>query len=359
MLEEVCLTERLGQGGMGCVYAGRDVHSSTELAVKRLRKNATETSRVLLRREARLMMMVRSPYVVRAIGLVEDESGASLVMDRLAGRNLERHVEECGRLTLAQMAVVVTQVASALTAIHEAGVVHADVKLENVMVEERGRGLHATLIDFGVSRHLDEQPLDIDMTPSGTLSAMSREQIMEPETPTTSWDVWGLACLAFTCITGVSPHEGGSLAAVLISTMNGSRPRIAELRPDLPRALDDVFDRAFAEDPVERHRTPLAFANALKETIGGVLGWAERVGKSAEESAVFLLSRRIAGRRHAPSLAAQASVGGAGARSSFRYGARRAGLTVQNSPARTSQCGDHARARRSLSCPHGASPSPR
>src|SRR6185436_12419681 len=133
--------------------------------------------------------------------------------------------------------------------------VHCDVKLSNVMVFENGGSLEAKLIDFGVARALDEAPLDGDDSPSGTIYAMSPEQILKSDEAAPHWDLWGLAVLAFTALTGRPPFQGKSIIGVLGAAIHGQRESIDAARILAGPQVDKVFDRAFSIALQERFPT--------------------------------------------------------------------------------------------------------
>jgi serine/threonine protein kinase len=151
--------------------------------------------------------------------------------------------------------------------VHAAGVVHCDVKLSNVMVFENGGNLEAKLIDFGVARALDEAPLDGDESPSGTIYAMSPEQILKPDETAPHWDLWGLAVLAFTALTGRPPFQGKSMIGVLGAAIQGHREPIDSAHMCLHPQVEEVFDRAFSTAVQERFSTAAEFAEALAAAL--------------------------------------------------------------------------------------------
>jgi serine/threonine protein kinase len=132
-----------------------------------------------------------------------------------------------------------------------------------VMVFENDGTLEAKLIDFGVARALDEAPLDGDESPSGTIYAMSPEQIVKPDEAAPHWDLWGLAVLAFTALTGRPPFPGKSMIGVLGAALHGKRESIDGTRMFFGANVDQVFDRAFSIALQERFSTAAEFAEAL------------------------------------------------------------------------------------------------
>jgi serine/threonine protein kinase len=189
-----------------------------------------------------------------------------IVFEKIDGEDLATRLQRIGPLSPSELSLVVKQLASALDAVHAAGVIHCDVKLANVMVFEQNGTLEAKLIDFGVARALDEAPIDGDETPSGTIYAMSPEQILRPDEAASHWDLWGLAVLAFTALTGRAPFQGKSMIGVLGAAMQGQREAIDE-RLAVGRDVDRVFDSAFSIALQDRFGTATEFADALAAAL--------------------------------------------------------------------------------------------
>lgn len=264
------LRDTLGKGGMGCVFRANHTLLGREVAVKVLSESALcpEACARLLR-EARLTARVESPYVVRVLDC-RAPKGASpyIVMEKVCGADLSLRIRNNGKLPLSEVRTLVRQLSSALEAVHAAGVVHADVKPENVILDEDCSGtLRVKLIDFGVARSADEAPLYSDGFPAGTPSAMSPEQILEPRVAHPSWDAWGLAVLIYTALTGHVPYDGETLASVLYAASRGDRQSVCGFRDDVSPEVDRVFARALARSPGERYPSLAAFARALEAAL--------------------------------------------------------------------------------------------
>ena len=269
------LRGRLGAGGMGCVFLANHPRLGREVAVKVLRDDTvSEDSMARVRREARLTARVDSPHVVRLLDCLTAANGAPyLVMEKVPGAPLATRLRQKTRLSTREVCSIIRQLSSALSAVHAAGVVHADVKPENVILGRNTYGsLRVTLIDFGIARSEDEVPLHEDAFPTGTASAMSPEQILDPGVARTSWDVWGLAVLAYTALTGHLPYEGENLAAVLFAAARGDRRSVTWFRSELGPNVDLVFERAFARLAADRFATANELSKALDAALLGELG---------------------------------------------------------------------------------------
>jgi serine/threonine-protein kinase len=265
------LISALGEGGMGRVWSAHHELLGRDVAVKVLCTSLCGSAdyRARLVREARLTARVDNPNVVRILDCKSPaDASPYIVMEKVDGEDLSVRMDRTGVLSIPEAQLVVRQLARALDAVHAAGVVHGDVKAENVIVSEGPEGaLRVKLIDFGVARALDEAPLASDMHPSGTPSAMSPEQIVAPDKVSAHWDVWGLAALAFTALTGRSPFDGDSIEVILFATTQGPRVVPSSVRSDLGPGVDALFERAFSRDAAERHASVTEFADALDAAL--------------------------------------------------------------------------------------------
>jgi eukaryotic-like serine/threonine-protein kinase len=253
---------------MGRVFSAHHEEMGCDVAVKVLGPAFEHhpQARERFLREARIASRVASPHSVRVL---DHECGGAvpyIVFEKVEGEDLASLLYKRGTLSPVEITTIVRQLASALDTVHAAGVVHCDVKLSNVMVFEKNASLEAKLIDFGVARALDEAPLDGDESPSGTIYAMSPEQILKPDEAGSHWDLWGLAVLAFTALTGHPPFQGKSMIGVLGAAIHGQRESI-DSRMLLGREVDEVFDRAFSTALPQRFSTAAEFAEALAAAL--------------------------------------------------------------------------------------------
>jgi eukaryotic-like serine/threonine-protein kinase len=268
MLGKIHLRSVLGEGGMGRVFSAHHEGMGCEVAIKVLGPAFEQhpQARERFLREARIASRVRSPHAVRVLEHACSEAVPYIIFERIDGEDLASRLHRLGTLTPSEVSTVVRQLASALDSVHAAGVVHCDVKLANVMVFENQGALEAKLIDFGVARALDETPLDGDEAPSGTIYAMSPEQILRPDEAAPHWDLWGLGVLAFTALTGRAPFQGKSMIGVLGAALQGQRESI-DARIPLGGKIDEVFDRAFSIALQERYANATEFAEALSSAL--------------------------------------------------------------------------------------------
>ncbi len=253
----------LGRGGMGVVYEAVQVSLGRRVALKVLRPELADDPEYAdrLRREGKLQASIEHPNVLDVYEVGQTPNGLFLAMRLVDGPPLSDLIRG-GGLDADRALGLLDQVAGALDAAHAAGLVHRDVKPQNVLV---GDGDHAYLADFGLSRQGGSETLTKQAL--GTVAYLSPE-LVRGEAPTAASDVYAFAAMAFHCLTGDVPFPRGSDAAVLYSHANDDRPRASEHRPDLPAALDPVFASALAIDPAERPAGAGAIVADIRDALG-------------------------------------------------------------------------------------------
>ena len=244
----------LASGGMGGVYLAAHVTTGERFALKVLDAALAKHPEVVARlyAEAAIAQRTAHPGLVRIHAARAGElagEGPYLVMEYLDGENLT-DVAGDGELDLHSIFAIGAQIAAALAALHDAGVIHCDVKPDNVLVlRERVDGeLRVKLLDFGVSRLVDE-PAPESPSIAGTPWCMAPEQWRGA--PVQASDVYALGCLLFDLVTGDGPF-GGSLPELMYAHQEMRPARPSWLRPNVPPALDRLVLRALAKDPADR-----------------------------------------------------------------------------------------------------------
>jgi len=264
--DRYAVERRLGQGGMGTVYAARDLQLNRPVAVKLL-KDRVESDHAVARcrREARAAAALAHANVVTIhdIGVTGD-GRPFLVMERLRGRTL-RQGFAAGPLPASQIRHVFGGVCAALEAAHAEGLVHRDLKPENVFLVEGPAGaVIVKLVDFGISTFVDDQSTSARSGVLGTPEYAAPEQI-RGEPPSPSWDVWALSVMAFEAAVGVRPIA--CVSSALAGQRQGddawSGPALQRLTPPLAR----LFGEALSLDPAQRHQTPAAFFAGLQQAL--------------------------------------------------------------------------------------------
>ena len=277
------LQRRLGAGGFGVVWLGRDEHLQRDVAVKVMaRDEEAESGRAS--REARAAARLNHPGIVALYELAEDEHDAYLVSELVPGRTMAELGSEKA-LSDRDVARIGSALCDALAHAHARGVIHRDVKPGNVMVIDEpaaGAGF-AKLADFGVAHMATGDPLTRTGDVVGTLAYMAPEQA-EGARATPACDVYSLALTLYEAWTGENPVRGGGALATA-RRLGRPLPSLGHRRPDLPAVLCDVIDDALDPDP-EVRPDPTEFAADLAEAepqlsdVGGLVEeeTRERVG---------------------------------------------------------------------------------
>src|ERR671914_2481522 len=230
----------LGEGGMGIVYRATQVSLNRTIALKILATDISDDPafRERFRREGLLQAAIDHPHIVTVYEAGETEHGLFLAMRLVRGPNLKDMVL-AREIDAGRTLRILTPVADALDAAHEAGLIHRDIKPQNILVGGRD---HAYLADFGLTKAPGEKGLTKTGQFVGTLDYVSPEQIRGlPASPAS--DIYALAPVLYECLTGVVPYPKDSEAAVLYAHMSDEPPSVTEERPELPAALDHVVRR--------------------------------------------------------------------------------------------------------------------
>ena len=256
----------LGKGGMGVVYRAYDRRLKRRVALKLLAPELAEDERFRERflRESELAASLDHPGIVPIFEAGELDGQLYIAMRYVDGSDLTALLRQRGGLEPAQAVALAAQLADALDAAHERGLVHRDVKPSNVLLDERG---HCYLADFGLTRRVADQD-DLERGQSlGTPDYLAPEQIERADVGPAA-DVYSLGCLLYECLTGEPPFRRSSDFATLFAHLEEPPPSAAALRPELPVEIDAVLARALAKDPAARHAT----CRELVEAAGPALG---------------------------------------------------------------------------------------
>lgn len=251
---------------MGEVWEGWDERLRRPVAIKRLDRDGDPVSRERLLREARTVAALSHPGIVVIHDIVEEPDRVSLVLELVDGETLRGIVERAGPLPADQVIDLGLRVASALAAAHERGIIHRDLKSENVMRTPDGR---IRVLDFGIARR-DADP-DGTLAPegriAGTLRAMSPEQALGRALDPRS-DLFSLGVLLYETATGVSPFRGDGPADTLQRLCTRRPPPARQLAPSLPPELSNLIDRLLEKERAHRPRDAQAVADALHALSG-------------------------------------------------------------------------------------------
>ena len=259
------LRRLLGKGGMGEVYEAEDTVKDRIVALKLLPESASHDPvfRKRLQREAHSAGRLQEPHVVPIHDYGEVDGLLYVDMRMIDGTDLRKILKRFGPMTSARAVAVVRQIASALDAAHESGVMHRDVKPENIILT---RDDFAYLVDFGIANAATDEKLTELGTAVGTYAYMAPERFTNDEV-TYRADVYALACVLHECLTGSQPYPGDSVSVVITAHLMQPIPKPSEERPGIPVAFDQVIARGMAKKPGERYASAGDLATAANEAL--------------------------------------------------------------------------------------------
>jgi hypothetical protein len=239
----------LGEGGMAVVYRATQLSLNRIVALKLLAPELGEDPafRERFRREGQLQASLDHLHIVPVYEAGPSEHGLFLAMRLVVGSTLKELIL-AGELEPRRSLRLLAQAAQALDAAHEAGLIHRDVKPQNILI---GGGDHVYLADFGLIKAPDEDRLTGTGQFMGTIDYVAPEQI-QGEAATAASDCYSLTAVLFECLTNEVPFPRPSEVATLHAQVTAPPPRVTERRPDLPAALDDVIAAGMAKDPTQR-----------------------------------------------------------------------------------------------------------
>lgn len=262
------LTERVGIGGMAEVYRANDVVLDRVVAVKVMLPQyaADQTFQQRFRQEAASAAKLQSPYIVSIYdwGLDADDETYYIVMEFLKGTDLKTAIQERGAINQRKAAEIGSQVAQALQVAHDGGIIHRDIKPQNIMIQPDG---NIKVMDFGIARAGDAG-LSQTATVLGTAHYISPEQAQGKELTGLS-DVYSLGIVLYEATTGRLPFEGTDSVSVAVKQVNEMPPAPRSINPDIDPVLEAIIMKAMAKDPAQRFASAEDMRQALIDYLAG------------------------------------------------------------------------------------------
>ena len=264
--ERYDLEEIVGSGGMSTVFCAYDAQLERRVAIKILHERFADDDEYVarFRYEARSVAQLAHPNIVTVIDRGEDQGRQYIVFEFVDGENLKELIVRSGPLPLRRAVELAVAVADGLAFAHERGLVHRDVKPQNVLLTENGT---VKVTDFGIARSIE---VGRGLTQTGTV--VGTGEYLAPEQATgggvsAATDVYSLGVVLWEMLTGRVPFEGDNFVSVALRHVNEEAPDIRQLRSDVPPRLAAAIDKALQKDPARRFPTMRAFAEELRACL--------------------------------------------------------------------------------------------
>ncbi|AKU97991.1 serine-threonine protein kinase (pknH) [Labilithrix luteola] len=277
----VCLVSPLREGGMGAVWLAEHTGLKTRVVVKFMHEGMSDSSRARTRfsREAAAAAQVKSPHVVQMLDHgVTDLGIPFIVMEYLEGRDLGTALRERGRLDPTTVVTIISQVGKALARVHAAGLLHRDVKPDNVFLCDGEEEIFVKLLDFGIVKQHASEPSEESLDSRtqtgqvvGTPFYMSPEQVTADKVTDERSDLWALGVVTYECLTGKRPFDGPTFGALAVKIATETPARPSSIVSSLPPAFDAWFEKACARDAARRFATVKDLVEALRAAFDGVV----------------------------------------------------------------------------------------
>ncbi len=285
----VRLVRPLGAGGMGAVWVADHLTLHTQVVVKfmsvELAKDPANVAR--FSKEASAAAAVKSPHVVQTFDHGVAPNGAPfIVMELLEGEDLGKRIERAGPLALGEVAEVIAQASKALGRAHAAGIVHRDIKPDNIFLCHAEEGeVFVKILDFGIAKMRDSTG-GLGATRTGALMGtpyyMSPEQALGLKGIDLRTDLWSLGVVAFEAMTGVRPFDGDTIGALAVAIAHGPMPVPSSASAPLGPAIDAWFARACARDLTARFSTAKELSEAFQVAVRAGAGTGSHVSPTAK-----------------------------------------------------------------------------
>jgi serine/threonine-protein kinase len=276
LIDKYRVIETLGVGGMGVVVACDHLTLDSRVAIKFLLPQLVSNEHVVRRfmNEAKAAIKIQSEHVARVLDVgrlrgegIPDEGLPYMVMEYLGGMDLGQHVRRGARFSVPDAVDFVVQAGEALAQAHKVGIIHRDVKPANLFLVERDERHSVKILDFGISKILDEEPQEMGLTKTSTVLGsglyMSPEQMRSAKTVDARTDIYSLGVCMYELLTGTQPHTAETFSELCVKVNIDPPTPIRKHRPDVSEALSRVLLKAYARDPNERYQTVQEFVAAL------------------------------------------------------------------------------------------------
>lgn len=267
LMERYRLEEQIGEGGMASVYRALDLRTGHRVAVKFLRQELQANPEFLdrFRREATAASRMSHHNIVNLLDIGDNPASPYLVFEFVDGKTLKDIITEHGQLPQGTSVQIAIRILSALRHAHEAGVIHRDIKPQNILVDKQG---YIKVSDFGIARMVGTHTADVDQKQGvmGSVHYFSPEQA-RGETATFASDLYSVGCVLYEMLTGRVPFEGETQVSVAMQHVQATAQPVRELAEEVSPSIEAVIKKAMEKEPANRYSSALLMAQALHDAL--------------------------------------------------------------------------------------------
>jgi len=260
----------IATGGFSEVYKARRLDTEEIVAIKRVNREKVTDGKVTERFniEAQIIAELHSPHITSVYDHWRDENGLFMAMKWMANGSLRRRIDAGGVRDLPTIVKWIEQVGSALQTTHNAGLIHRDIKPDNIMLDEED---NAYLSDFGLAKDTNrDEPLTQTGWKLGSQAYSSPEQISNEGEPSVQSDIFALGITIYETLTGTHPFIDGSTDNIrwMITALREPMPLVHFIHPEIPTEMDDVLQKATQKNPADRYQSAHEMVISCKQLIG-------------------------------------------------------------------------------------------
>lgn len=257
------LIDERGRGNFATVYVARDLENNRIYAIKVMHLELSNDDDLIARfqREAHILSSLNDPHIVRIVDYGEESNMYYIVTDYVDGQNLKYYIINDRPMNAARALHYAHQIAEGLDTAYKQGVVHRDIKPQNILISSQDE---VKIADFGLARGRDTVTLTQSNVFMGTAYYISPEQAESGRSADTRSDLYSVATVLFEMLTGYPPFNGETAVDIVIKHMNAPIPSLSRIRNDLPPEMDAFMQKALAKQPKDRYTTPQEFIAALE-----------------------------------------------------------------------------------------------
>lgn len=261
------IIDKVGAGGMAIVYRAEDTNTGRSVAIKILKTEYSEDEEFSKRfeREADAISQMSHHNIVNLLDVGSEDGAPYIVMEYVQGKTLKVLIKEKGKMAPDVAAQVAIRILAALQHAHQNGIIHRDIKPQNILVHEDG---HIKVADFGIATKMDSETLTKNDNVMGTVHYISPEQASGKEVGVTS-DLYSVGVVLYEMLTGRVPYDGDTVVAVAMQHLRGAYTPIGKLVSGVPQGLVHVVDKAMAKKPQERYQSAYEMASDIRLALKG------------------------------------------------------------------------------------------